>query len=286
MKLLLSFFLSVSHSSTRSITHQRLSGSASPENLLHLSRRSKESFSLGLSPSRLAQKSLTHSQPLYTFPHMDPARNNPILEQDEDNDTVAPLQGTSESEDTSSFSAPLGLMPTFKPRKSNRISVLAYPTDGGSHLNATSGTANTNISTMSLPAPAPLSGGPPGLFGAGPGSSASPSPPPSAAGGPPGGPPGGMKLPPPPKKTPGPTPVPYTKGDFRTAGIEHHWNDPPTQVCLFFLLFFSPGRTCSQDIGGFDANDRILQLWNPNIFFFFSILDLCQKDAGGRGSSS
>lgn len=168
---------------------------------------------------------------------MDPSRNNPILEQDEDNDQVAPLQGTSpngESGDTSSFSAPLGLMPTFKPRKSNRISVLAYPTDG-SHLNATSEASKTNISTTSLPAPATFSGGPPSLLGAGAGSSA--SPPPSAAGGPP----GGMKLPPPPMKThgTGPSPLPYTKGDFRTAGIERHWNDPPTQACLFFFFLKS-----------------------------------------------
>ncbi|KAF9369815.1 hypothetical protein CPC16_004160 [Podila verticillata] len=25
-------------------------------------------------------------------------------------------------------------------------------------------------------------------------------------------------------------PVPYTKGDFRTAEIVNHWNDPPTQI--------------------------------------------------------
>ncbi|GJJ67871.1 hypothetical protein EMPS_00217 [Entomortierella parvispora] len=175
---------------------------------------------------------------------MESPRNNPILEQDEDHDQVAPLQSTNasgESEDTSSFSAPLGLMPSFKPRKSNRISVLAYPTDG-SQLSATSAGSNANTSTTSLPAPAPLSGGPPSLFGAGaatpPGSSA--SPPPSAM--------GGMKLPPPPMKTAGtgPSPLPYTKGDFRTAGIEHHWNDPPTQI---FAKKVQAGEGAEHDFG-------------------------------------
>lgn len=28
----------------------------------------------------------------------------------------------------------------------------------------------------------------------------------------------------------GPSPIPYTKGDFRTAAIDNHWNDPPTKI--------------------------------------------------------
>ncbi|KAG0285507.1 hypothetical protein BGZ97_007772 [Linnemannia gamsii] len=42
-----------------------------------------------------------------------------------------------------------------------------------------------------------------------------------------------MKLPPPPMKGAGgtgPSPIPYTKGDFRTAAIDNHWNDPPTKI--------------------------------------------------------
>ncbi|KAF8942126.1 hypothetical protein BGZ47_006801 [Haplosporangium gracile] len=144
-----------------------------------------------------------------------------IISNDEVQDTV----------DTSSFSAPLSAppLPTFKPRKNNRVSV-AYPPP------TTSTGASESVSTGGLPTTAtslPLAGGgPPGLFGSSrPG--ASPSPPPGAvvaAGGPP--PAGGMKLPPPPMKAAGtgPSSIPYTKGDFRTAAIDNHWNDPPTKI--------------------------------------------------------
>ncbi|KAF9432204.1 hypothetical protein BGZ76_011135 [Entomortierella beljakovae] len=91
--------------------------------------------------------------------------------------------------------APLDAMPSFKPRKSNRVSVLAYSPEASKTTTATSNT---------LP-----------------------------AGGPPGGGGGGIKLPPPPVKGTGrgqvPSPVPYNK-DFRTAQIDNHWNDPPTKI--------------------------------------------------------
>ncbi|KAF9542549.1 hypothetical protein EC957_001842 [Mortierella hygrophila] len=142
----------------------------------------------------------------------------------EDNNTQDSINNDEAQDnfDTSSFSAPLGAppLPTFKPRKNNRVSI-AYPPPS-----SPTG-ASESVSTGGLPTTAtslPLAGGgPPGLFG----SSrpvATPSPPPGAA--------GGMKLPPPPMKGvgTGPSPVPYTKGDFRTAAIDNHWNDPPTKI--------------------------------------------------------
>ncbi|KAG0043017.1 hypothetical protein BGZ83_011932 [Gryganskiella cystojenkinii] len=168
---------------------------------------------------------------------------NQDQDQDQDQDQLSPLQGSAGEEDSSAFSAPLGLMPTFKPRKSNRISVLAYPSDG-SHLDSA---ALSQAGSGALPAPVPLGGGgPPGLFGSGARAGVSPSPPlPSSSAG---GPPPGMKLPPPPMKTAvaGTTPVPYTKGDFRTAGIEHHWNDPPTQI---FAKKLQSGEGSTHDFG-------------------------------------
>ena len=154
----------------------------------------------------------------------DSSRNTSAIREQDENQEQDDL--ASPQEDDSSFSAPLDLMPTFKPRKSNRISVLAYPSDG-SHLNSAAATLS-QAGSGTLPAPVPLGGGgPPSLFGSTARTGVSPSPSTTAGGGPP-----GMKLPPPPMKNTatGPTPVPYTKGDFRTAGIEHHWNDPPTQV--------------------------------------------------------
>ncbi|KAI1318840.1 hypothetical protein EDD11_005686 [Mortierella claussenii] len=123
--------------------------------------------------------------------------------------------------DPSAYSVPLGALPAFKPRKSNRVSVLAYPTDGSQPPTSSS---SSPPGPSVLPAPQPL-GGPPGLLGSSaPEASVTPPPP---AGCPP-----GMKLPPPPMKTAGtgPAPIPYTKGDFRTAEIVNHWNDPPTQI--------------------------------------------------------
>ncbi|KAF8923231.1 hypothetical protein EDD21DRAFT_369629 [Dissophora ornata] len=125
--------------------------------------------------------------------------------------------------DPSTFMGPMSSVPTFKPRKSNRISVLAYPTDGSQPPVPAKSPATPPSGAGTIPAPQPL-GGPPGLFGSGatPGLSSTPTPPPTL----------GMKLPPPPMKNAGsgPAPVPYTKGDFRTAGIVNHWNDPPTQI--------------------------------------------------------
>ncbi|KAF9117162.1 hypothetical protein BGX27_000011 [Mortierella sp. AM989] len=118
--------------------------------------------------------------------------------------------------DPSAYSAPIDALPTFKPRKSNRVSVLTYPADGSQ----SPAPAATSGGTSNLPPP--LQGGPPSVFG----SSAvgsSVTPPPAS---------GGIKLPPPPMKGigSGPAPVPYTKGDFRTAEIVNHWNDPPTKI--------------------------------------------------------
>ncbi|KAF9960522.1 hypothetical protein BGZ72_006747 [Mortierella alpina] len=132
--------------------------------------------------------------------------------------------------DPSSFSAPLNAMPTFKPRKSNRVSVLAYNPDGAPTASSSSSVPTSNApeagrESPSLPAPHPIGGGPPGLFGSSrSGGLATPSPPPGG--------PSGVRLPPPPMKNAGSAaaPVPYTKGDFRTAEIVNHWNDPPTQI--------------------------------------------------------
>jgi hypothetical protein len=103
--------------------------------------------------------------------------------------------------DPSAYSAPLNGTPAFKPRKSNRVSALAYSSDGTP--------------------PESQSGVPPGRSG-------SPALPPLPAGGPP-----GMKLPPPPMRTTetAAAPAPYAQ-DFRTAEIVNHWNDPPTQASL------------------------------------------------------
>lgn len=108
--------------------------------------------------------------------------------------------------DPSAYSAPLSGTPAYKPRKSNRVSALAYSADGTQPENQ--------------------SGVPPGRSG-------SPVIPPLPAGGPPPGGPPGMKLPPPPMRTTekAAAPVPYNK-DFRTAEIVNHWNDPPTQASL------------------------------------------------------
>ncbi|KAG0338447.1 hypothetical protein BG000_003950 [Podila horticola] len=147
-----------------------------------------------------------------------PSPRNIIHEEQDDNgqdDTLAPP-----TFDPSSFNASLNApLPTFKPRKSNRVSVLAYSTE-----------PNTSTGPSKSPPPTQLPslphGGPPSLFGIH--GASSPSPPPAN----PGGPPPGMKLPPPPMKgAANPVaPLPYTKGDFRTAGIVNHWNDPPTQI--------------------------------------------------------
>ncbi|KAF9904147.1 hypothetical protein EC991_002982 [Linnemannia zychae] len=135
--------------------------------------------------------------------------------------------------DASSFSAPLNApLPTFKPRKTNRVSV-AYPPPTTSAT--TTSPSSTTEATAGLPTTAlPFAGGgPPGLFGSSrPGASPSPPPPTGTTVGPPLGGAGGMKLPPPPMKGAGtgPAPIPYTKGDFRTAAIDNHWNDPPTKI--------------------------------------------------------
>ncbi|KAF9987336.1 hypothetical protein BGZ65_004094 [Modicella reniformis] len=124
--------------------------------------------------------------------------------------------------DPSVFSAPLNPTPAFKPRKTNRVSVLAYPTDGSQpSMPVKSPSTPPPGGTGALPAPRPT-GGPPSLFGpSGAGSPATPPPPAS-----------GIKLPPPPMRNveTGSPPVPYTRGDFRTAEIVNHWNDPPTQI--------------------------------------------------------
>ncbi|KAG0205618.1 hypothetical protein BGX28_002777 [Mortierella sp. GBA30] len=164
--------------------------------------------------------------------------------------------------DPSSFSAPLNAMPTFKPRKSNRISVLAYNTDGGQASlpseSTTPGGGETGRGSPSLPAPHPIGGGPPGLFGSSvPGTSATPSPPPGG--------PSGIRLPPPPMKNPGsaPAPVPYTKGDFRTAEIVNHWNDPPTQI---FKKKAQMDETAAQDFGPMkETLSRIIKECSENV---------------------
>lgn len=147
-----------------------------------------------------------------------PPPQNIIHEEQEGNgqdDTLPPP-----TFDPSSFNASLNTpLPTFKPRKSNRVSVLAYSTEPNSSTGSSKSPPPTQL--PSLP-----HGGPPSLFGIH--GASSPSPPPAN----PGGPPPGMKLPPPPMRgaaNPA-APVPYTKGDFRTAEIVNHWNDPPTQV--------------------------------------------------------
>ncbi|KAG0370722.1 hypothetical protein BC939DRAFT_441176 [Gamsiella multidivaricata] len=128
--------------------------------------------------------------------------------------------------DPSAFSASvdaLNALPTFKSRKPNRVSVLAYPTDGSQPSLPTKSTSTPPGGVSTLPAPI-AQGGPPALFGSS-GAGASTTPPPPSGGSP------GIKLPPPPMKNPGngPAPIPYNK-DFRTAEIVNHWNDPPTQI--------------------------------------------------------
>ncbi|KAG0317415.1 hypothetical protein BGZ99_006305 [Dissophora globulifera] len=134
--------------------------------------------------------------------------------------------------DPSSFPATLTAMPTFKPRnKSNRVSVLAYPTDGSlpdPKLSTPPSVASPPLGASTLPGLVGA-GGPPSLFGAGAKSAAG-----SRATTPTGG-SLGIKLPPPPMKGPtgagAVTPAtPYTRGDFRTAEIVNHWNDPPTKI--------------------------------------------------------
>ncbi|KAG0270475.1 hypothetical protein BGZ95_001678 [Linnemannia exigua] len=152
----------------------------------------------------------------------------------EEQDIINSNNNEEEAQDTydpSSFSVPLNApLPTYKPRKNNRVSV-AYPPPNST--NTSSSTAQAGgvpaESTGGLPTTAlPLAGGgPPGLFGS---CRPVPSPPPP---GPIGPSVGGMKLPPPPMKgagATGPAPIPYTKGDFRTAAIDNHWNDPPTKI--------------------------------------------------------
>ncbi|KAH7030308.1 hypothetical protein BKA57DRAFT_226484 [Linnemannia elongata] len=125
--------------------------------------------------------------------------------------------------DTSSFSAPLGAppLPTFKPRKNNRVSVSYPPPTTSSPTGASESVSTGELLTAATSLPL-AGGGPPGLIGSS-RHGATPSPPPPA---------GGMKLPPPPMKGAGtgPSPIPYTKGDFRTAAIDNHWNDPPTKI--------------------------------------------------------
>ncbi|KAF9933741.1 protein transport protein S31 [Linnemannia zychae] len=125
--------------------------------------------------------------------------------------------------DVSSFTAPLGALPlpTFKPRKNNRVSV-AYPTS--TTISPAARLPDAYLTAEGLPLPI---GGPPGREDPnGTRASLSTPTPPAPS------PTGGMKLPPPPMKNAGtgPAPIPYTKGDFRTAAIDNHWNDPPTKI--------------------------------------------------------
>ncbi|KAF9578999.1 hypothetical protein BGW38_004933, partial [Lunasporangiospora selenospora] len=143
--------------------------------------------------------------------------------------------------DPSAFQAPLNTLPTFKPRKTNRISVLAYPATSPTPDGRSSSTLptiapgrNGGNGTSSLPAPL-ASSGPPSLMGAPASVPGAPATPPPPAGIPP--PPlaaGGKSLPPPPpmraSAASDAAPQPYTRGDFRTAGIVNHWNDPPTKI--------------------------------------------------------
>ncbi|KAF9206565.1 hypothetical protein BGZ49_002234 [Haplosporangium sp. Z 27] len=136
--------------------------------------------------------------------------------------------------DPSAFSAPLNEVPTFKPRKTNRVSVLTYSTQDSQ---PTSDTSPSGVGDL----PPPPVGGPPSIFG----SSAAGSPGTTPA-------PGGIKLPPPPMKDTksGQAPTPYTKGDFRTAGIVNHWNDPPTQI---FGKVTKNGESSTYDFGPMNA---------------------------------
>ncbi|KAF9430908.1 hypothetical protein BGZ94_002406 [Podila epigama] len=134
-------------------------------------------------------------------------------------------QHNEDAVDTSTFNSPMATIPTFTQRKSNRASVLAYS------VNGTQPQVPGPSTSPSTGLPLSAQGGPPSLFGAS--GTSTPSPPSSqnTSGGPPPA-AGGIKLPPPPMKgTDNPVaPIPYTKGDFRTAEIVNHWNDPPTQI--------------------------------------------------------
>ncbi|KAF9193153.1 hypothetical protein BGZ51_004125 [Haplosporangium sp. Z 767] len=170
--------------------------------------------------------------------------------QDQDLSSLQPL-------DSSSFSAPLNTLPSFKPRKSNRISVMAYNIDGSQPPLPPKSPNTPPGGPGTLPAPVPQ-GGPPSLFGSG-GPSSSVTPPPPAGG------PAGIKLPPPPMKQhgTGPAPVPYTKGDFRTAEIVNHWNDPPTQI---FEKKSEKDETSAHDFGPMkESLARIIEECSANV---------------------
>jgi hypothetical protein len=47
----------------------------------------------------------------------------------------------------------------------------------------------------------------------------------------------------------GPSPIPYTKGDFRTAAIDNHWNDPPTKVLVWFFFLGETSKYEQQEMG-------------------------------------
>ncbi|KAG0258465.1 hypothetical protein DFQ27_004621 [Actinomortierella ambigua] len=134
-----------------------------------------------------------------------------------------------------------------KPRKNNRISVLAYPTTTTPPPPG-AGTVSPPLATSSPGLPLPsqgsrIGGGPLGLHGSRVGSGLplqpSPSPTPSANKPPLAPPPRASgttaaapvnlaDLPPSASTTPAPPTAP--KGDFRNAEILHHWNDPPTKI--------------------------------------------------------
>ncbi|KAF9975216.1 hypothetical protein BGZ73_001198 [Actinomortierella ambigua] len=133
-----------------------------------------------------------------------------------------------------------------KPRKNNRISVLAYPTTTTPPPLVT-GATSPPLATSSPGLPLPsqnsrIGGGPLGLHGSrvGSGLPMQPSPSPTPA-------PNKPPLAPPPRAggaatAPGNlTDLPHSasttpalpaapKGDFRNTEILHHWNDPPTKI--------------------------------------------------------
>ncbi|KAG0217243.1 hypothetical protein BGX33_011121 [Mortierella sp. NVP41] len=195
---------------------------------------------------------------------MDVSNRNNKEEQDINNNEATDTMPTY---DPSSFSAPLNApLPTFKPRKTNRVSV-AYPTTTSPPNSTTTAATKTTAESTGLPTTSlPLAGGgggPPGLLGSSrPG--ASPPPPPGTVGPPPLA-AGGMKLPPPPMKTAGtgPAPIPYTKGDFRTAEIVNHWNDPPTKI---FEKTVKKDDAAAYDFGPMnDTLTRIIKECSANV---------------------
>ncbi|KAG0232204.1 hypothetical protein BGW42_008328 [Actinomortierella wolfii] len=151
-----------------------------------------------------------------------------------------------------------------KPRKSNRISVLAYPTyptDSSATSDASplggAGTISPPLATSSPGLPLPsqnsrLGGGPLGLHGSrvGSGLPLQPSPSPTPSPKPPIGPPPRAGAAPanladlPPSASTTPAPAPVRKGDFRNAEILHHWNDPPTKIF--------EKKTGSEELSAFD----------------------------------